>query len=513
MDTTPRDVPPQGETDQACESEERYRALSEAAFEGIVLHENGCILQANDAMARLFGYERQELVGMTILELAAPDSREKVRQLAASGYSQPYTANGLRKDGTTFEGELQGKDTVYQGRRVRVTAIRDLTDRLRIERELRQTSARWHSVMANSPDFIMLVEPDGRIEYMNRTQPGLAREAVIGKPIYDFVSEPQRQRVREAFRKVFEGGLAQHFETEGTGPNGELATYQTRVVPLKDGAGVPCALAIATDVTPIRQASLRIAHQAVALEQAHELHRAKSDFVNAVSHELRTPLTTIFGYLEFLEDRIGGELSPEQAEFVAQLMASARRLSRLVDDLLDFARMEAGTFSLHQQEVDLGSQLEASVRSFLPLAVENDIHLEVVPLGEPLSVCIDPHRIAQVLGNLLSNALKFTPPGGSVRLEVTRDHQQARLAVRDTGVGIAPSDMPRLFQRFTQLKAGLKSGRGTGLGLSISKAIVEAHGGAIGANSPPGSGSEFWFTLPLAEAGPVCPEADAAAPN
>ncbi|HEY9898010.1 MAG TPA: HAMP domain-containing sensor histidine kinase [Pantanalinema sp.] len=246
-----------------------------------------------------------------------------------------------------------------------------------------------------------------------------------------------------------------------------------------------------------RAASLMREQKARAdLEAAQGLDRLKSDFVNSVSHELRTPLTSIMGYAEFLEDGIGGQLSDEQLAFVRQIEQSSTRLERLVDDLLDFARMEAGTFRLNMAREDLSAKIQEVAASLKPQIEAAGLTLRLA-LGEEVPCLeMDSQRIAQVLINLLNNAIKFTPVGGLIAVRLRREDGMVRCEVSDSGEGIAPEEQAKLFQRFSQLSTGARRG-GTGLGLSISKALVEAHGGRIGLESAPGRGSTFWFTLPL----------------
>jgi signal transduction histidine kinase len=232
-----------------------------------------------------------------------------------------------------------------------------------------------------------------------------------------------------------------------------------------------------------------------------ELDELKTQFVNAVTHDLRTPLTSIKGFGEFLEEEVGGSLSPEQKGFVRHIQQSGRRLERLVNDLLDFARIEAGTFHLRLVRADLGAQVRENVESLQPLFRDARVALRLSVPEAPLPAWIDPERIDQVLGNLMTNAAKFTPPGGQVDVRLFAEAGGLRCEVEDTGLGIAPADFGKLFHRFSQLQAGNAKG-GTGLGLSISKAIVEAHGGRIGVESELGRGSLFWFTLPDTSAGP-----------
>ena len=234
----------------------------------------------------------------------------------------------------------------------------------------------------------------------------------------------------------------------------------------------------------------------VANRRLMELDMLKSNFVNSVTHELRTPLTAIQGYSEFLEDEIGGPLTADQRTFVGEINVGARRLERLLNDLLDFARMDAGTFSLRREPNDLGERVGEAAAALMPLARAAGVTLALSPPEGDLVGPMDAQRIGQVLTNLLGNAIKFSPRGGTVRVAVRRDGGALRCEIADEGPGIAPADVSRLFQRFSQLEGGVRQGKGTGLGLSICKALVEAHGGAIGVESQVGRGSVFWFTLP-----------------
>lgn len=235
-------------------------------------------------------------------------------------------------------------------------------------------------------------------------------------------------------------------------------------------------------------------------EQLLKLDLLKSNFVNSVTHELRTPLTSIMGYAEFLEDEVGGSVSPVQRDFISQIQRGAKRLEHLLNDLLDFAKMEAGTFTLKVAPADLFTWVIDVMESLRPQADERGLRLEARLPEEPLELEMDAQRIGQVLTNLLGNALKFSPQGGTVRVSAMRLGEAIRCEFQDQGPGIAEADMPKLFQRFSQLDAGVRMGKGTGLGLSISKALVEAHGGRIGVESTPGSGSNFWFELPVTHA-------------
>ncbi|MFS0704632.1 ATP-binding protein [Cellulomonas sp. 179-A 9B4 NHS] len=241
---------------------------------------------------------------------------------------------------------------------------------------------------------------------------------------------------------------------------------------------------VATDVTAEREAA-----------------RLKDQFLGLVSHELRTPLTSVLGYLELLLD--GTEpLSDEQREYLTVVERNARRQLRLVSDLLLSAQVDAGTFAITPQAADLGAVARASLASAAPAAEQARVTL--VPAIEDAPLQADPVRLGQVVDNLVSNALKFTPQGGSVRVEVAPTAEGgAHLAVSDTGIGIPADELGNLASRFFRAtNAARRAIPGVGLGLSITKAVVDAHGGRLDVQSTVGEGTTFLVTLPPAPPAP-----------
>jgi signal transduction histidine kinase/Na+/proline symporter len=235
-----------------------------------------------------------------------------------------------------------------------------------------------------------------------------------------------------------------------------------------------------------------------AYEDLRNLENLKTTFVNAVSHDLRIPLTGIMGYAEFLEEELEGPLTEAQQAYVAHILDASRRMASLLNELLDYARMEAGQFTVEPRAVDFAGLLEQAAATFYPVFERKRLRYTAeLPEGLP-EVHADPERVVQVLSNLLSNAAKFTPEGGAIaaRARLMPERAMLYVEVTDTGVGIPPEDLPHLFERFFQTHAGKTAG-GTGLGLSICKTLIEAQGGEMGATSQPGQGTTLWFTLPL----------------
>jgi signal transduction histidine kinase len=229
-----------------------------------------------------------------------------------------------------------------------------------------------------------------------------------------------------------------------------------------------------------------------------ELDTMKEEFVASVSHELRTPLTSIRGYVELLLDGEGGPTSDDQNDFLRVIDRNTDRLLSLINDLLAVTRAEAGGLVLTYERNDLGNLVRDAISGAKPAAAARSIDLRVV--AEPLpEVSVDPTRIGQVLDNLLSNALKFTPVGGTVEVRLVALNGEVQLEIADNGVGIPAAEQARLFERFFRTAEARGSGiQGTGLGLAISKTIVEAHHGSISVASTPGVGTTFSVILPAA---------------
>ncbi len=231
-----------------------------------------------------------------------------------------------------------------------------------------------------------------------------------------------------------------------------------------------------------------------------EQEKRVSEFYSMVSHELRTPLSSIRASLDLVSDGSAGRI-PDSAKRLIQIAnQNAERLSKLVDDILDLKKIESGKMSLHYQMVEPGSVVNLVNESLQQLASSSNIEL-LSDVACTRQFCADPDRIMQVLTNLVANAIKFSPPGGSVTVRVEDAGNSVKFIIIDQGPGIAPGDQAKLFMKFQQLDSSdTRPQTGTGLGLSISKAIVQLHGGEIGVESKVGHGSKFWIVLPVVPA-------------
>ncbi len=295
---------------------------------------------------------------------------------------------------------------------------------------------------------------------------------------------PAHDAMDPALRSLF--GIVDRGETavrelEMRREDGSAVPVRLTVTPRRDGTGEQVGyLLVATDET-----------------RAIEVARMKDEFVGMISHELRTPLSSILGYLELLRDDPVHPLNEEQLQFLEIAERNARRLLRLVGDLLFTAQVESGQFPLESREVDLGAIVRAAAETARPAATAAGVALvEEIPDAE-VRLELDAVRIGQAVDNLVSNALKFTPAGGRVELSLVADAENATIGVRDTGLGIPPDELDRLFTRFFRASTATRNAvPGVGLGLNITKAIVTAHGGRMEVESEEGAGTMFRIVLP-----------------
>ena len=329
---------------------------------------------------------------------------------------------------------------------------------------------------------------------------GLSRQDTEGKRyVFDFhLSDELEDRARELNyppgATVLNPGFSALVEAARLGEAESREWTYVR----DDGTTFPVSLSV-TKRTDESGETVGYLFVAADVTQAREVARLKDEFVGLISHELRTPLSSILGYLELLRDDDANPLSDEQEQYLGVAERNAHRLLRLVGDLLFTAQVESGKFPLDLKDVTLEHTVTAAVESARPVAAAAGITvIEEVLDATPVTYG-DPVRLGQVCDNLISNAIKFTPNGGTVTVSLAKTETDAVITVRDTGMGIAASELDQLFSRFFRATTATRNAvPGVGLGLTITKAIVTAHHGEMGVSSEEGVGTEFSVTLPLA---------------
>jgi hypothetical protein len=407
-----------------------------------------------------------------------------------------------------------------------IPLLRRTTNQLRARNQQLADQARdvaqLAAIVEASDDAITRTSSDGTVVTWN---PGAERlfgwraDEIVGRKLAVVVPPDRLDELSSVARKINAGEGVEDHETRALRKDGTEVDVSLTASPILDDAGVASGAAvISRDITHLKQqqgqleatlakervarADAEAAQEALAEqnERLRELDRLKDEFIALVSHELRTPLTSIHGYLELVLDGGAGELGPEQQRFLSVVERNTTRLMQLVGDLLFMAQVEAGKLALDLEEVDLREVLAECLEAAKPVADDKQIDL-VADLAETPSMLGDRSRLAQVLDNLISNALKFTPASGRVSVRVSRTGRDAVVEVADTGVGIRAEEQDRLFERFFRSSNATEQAiPGTGLGLTIAKAIVERHEGSIEIESVEGKGTTVRVRIPLGAA-------------
>jgi PAS domain S-box-containing protein len=500
------------------ESEERFRTLV-GNVPGVIfrcsIDDDWTMEFLSDEIEELVGYPASDFVANNVRTFASVIHHEDAALLtqeveAAVAEERPYTIEyrTLHRDGSIRHVVERGQAILGRDGETKLDgAIFDVTQRWTAENERLKLA----SIVESSDDAIMAATADGRFSSWNAGAErvfGYTAEEIIGKPIEMLAPPDKEGEPGSLFEQVLAGqGIAYH-ETVRKRKDGALIDVSFTFSPLRDASGaVVGASAIAHDITERRSAEAERERLLLELadqnEQLRELDRLKDEFVALVSHELRTPLTSIRGYLELVLEEEAGALTDEQRQFLGVVERNAHRLLALVGDLLFLAQVEAGKLSLEIGAVDLSAIASESVETARPLAEDRDITLTLAT-GPLALITGDRARLAQLLDNLISNGVKFTPPGGRVDVRVKGQRGNAVIEVRDTGMGIPSEEHHHLFERFFRTtKATEQAIPGTGLGLAISKAIVDAHRGQIAVASADGSGTTFRISLPIRQAQPA----------
>lgn len=370
--------------------------------------------------------------------------------------------------------------------------------------------SRFRDLLEAAPDAIIEVDTEGQVVLLNRATEalfGYSRQDLLGQSIELLVPEDLRAahaRHREDYRQhPSTRPMASGLELQGRRKDGSRFPVEISLSPVKaDGAFR--VTAIIRDITERKRAEeqLRQVREQYTRElearnrEIERANRLKSEFLASMSHELRTPLHTIIGFSELLGEEVQGELNAKQKRFLAHIHGDSLHLLELINDILDLSKVESGRIELRRAPFDLAALIEEAVASVRPIAETKGlaIHSRVGPMP---AIEADRVRVKQILTNLLSNALKFTPAGGRIDVEAEMENGLARITVADTGIGIPAQEHAAIFDIFHQSAATTKGVReGTGLGLAISKRLVQEHGGTIKVLSEPGKGSRFTFTIP-----------------
>ena len=473
-------------------TERRYRDLVDNASDMIYRTDPfGRFTFVNPVATRILGYDEGELLSMKYFELMRPDWVPR-----AMGF---YEKSAKSRESTYLEFPVRKKDgtEIWVGQHVRpiITGgsiegfqgmARDITDRVNAQADLRAERDFVSAILDTAPSLIMVLDAQGHIVRFNRAceqLSGVAMAEVAGQPFWDvpFILDEDRSAIREGIPRLAASHEPVKLDRTWIGKNGGRHTIAWTIMALRGQTGATSYLiGLGSDVT-----------------MARELERLKSQFISMVSHELRTPLTSIRASMQLLiaEEMTGNE---DANQLVRVALSNADRLIRIVNDILDMSKIEAGEMLVSPKRTSLAPIIEDSVRSVEAFARDNGVTIAHRANGAT-DVIADPDRTVQVLINLLSNAVKHSPSGARVEISASQEGSMAAVAIRDHGPGIPAHKVDFIFEPFTQLDGSdTRRIAGTGLGLTIARALAEKQGGGIRVSSREGEGATFTVTMPLA---------------
>jgi PAS domain S-box-containing protein len=479
------------------------RVLDYAIF---ALDPHGYVLSWNAGAERLKGYTPDEIIGKHFSIFYPPEARAAripERNLAAAIANGRTEDEGwrVRKDGTRFWADvlittLRGDDGEILGF-AKVT--RDLTARRAAEEELRQSDERFRLLVQSVKDYaIFMLDPTGHIATWNEGAQrikGYTEDEIIGKHFSIFYP-PEDVASGKLERELDIATKTGQYAEEGWRVRKDGSKFWASVVitALRGTGGELAGFAKVTrDLTERRVAQ----ELEIRNKEALAANRAKSEFLAAMSHELRTPLNAIGGYTQLLQMQIPGPLTPDQVEHLNRIQRSQQHLLGIINDILNFSRVEAGQVSYDIETFRVIDVVEGVLPMIEPQLQQRELTFRRSTDAGDLTVRADRSKVEQILINLLSNAIKFTPAGG--RVEVTWEDcgETVAMHVVDTGIGIQPGHLDSIFAPFVQVGRSLANPKeGTGLGLSISRDLAKAMDGDLSVQSAEGQGSTFTLTLP-----------------
>lgn len=458
----------------------------------------------------LGGYTREEVLGHSFTEFITEQSVLTFQQnfpiFKEVGIINNLEFEMKRKDGTTFPVLVNGI-AIFDGEgnylRSRSTMFNN-TERKKAETALQESEATYRALFENSNDGIFLVSPTGRQLRANQRALNMLGytiedfQTTVVKLDKPFTIEPdQRKDSDEKLSALLRGEDIPLYERVFTAKDGHKVPVEVNLSPIRDETGkIIMVQSVVRDISQRKQAeeAMRNAN----LEMGRAL-RLKDEFLANMSHELRTPLNSILGMAEALLEGIRGPLNERQEKMVNIIEQSGYHLLSLINDILDLSKIEAGKLEVHLEPIPLTDVCQASLAFIKQPALKKGLSIEYIPDPRVEIIQADMRRLKQILVNLLNNAVKFTPSPGKITLQVEGNEQAGtvKLSVIDTGIGIAPEDLKRLFQPFTQVDSSLtRQYEGTGLGLALVRELTELHGGRVHVTSKIGQGSTFSVSIP-----------------
>jgi PAS domain S-box-containing protein len=498
------------------EGSDLYRLLVDRVRDYAIfaLDTTGHVLSWNEGAQRLKGWTASEIIGRHFstfypdYDIASGKPAFELEAAIRDGRFEDEDWR-IRKDGSRMWANviitaLFDDDGTHVGF-AKVT--RDLTDRRAAEETLRESEERFRLLVQEVKDYaIFMLSPTGHVISWNEGAQrinGYSASEIIGKHFSAFYPAQEIENGKPELELLI-ASREGRFEEEGwrLRKDGSPLWANVLITAVRNAKGELIGFAKVTrDLTERRAAQQRALAEARRAAEAEVANRAKSEFLAAMSHELRTQLNAFGGYAELMAMGIGGDLTEQQQEYIARIRSSQQHLLGIITDLLNFSRIEAGQVTYDVGPVSAQDIIDGVMPLISPQAETKNIELSSDRASPLLLVQADKQKAEQIVLNLMSNAIKFTPAGGSVEMRCTVDGARVSFAVQDSGVGVPAEKLAAIFEPFVQLgRTRTSQHEGTGLGLSISRDLARAMGGDVTVESTVDVGSTFTLTLPRATA-------------
>ncbi|MDP2273970.1 MAG: PAS domain S-box protein [Archangium sp.] len=520
--------------------------FNSANFSSIATDDKGVIQLFNVGAERMLGYAAADVLN-TITPADISDSEEVIARAkalsleletpirpgfealvfkASRGIEDIYELTYIRKDGSRFPAIVSVTALRDQGGRIIGYLLigTDNTARKQVEAEQKKLDQRLRdqqfytrSLIESNIDALMTTDAYSIITDVNKQMEaltGCTRDELIGAPFKNYFTDPERAEA--GIKRVLREKKVTDYELTARARNGEQTVVSVNATTFYDrDRKLQGVFASARDVTDRNRLHQSLQEKNVELEAARSLaekaNLAKSDFLSSMSHELRSPLNAILGFAQLMDT--DKKQAPGQKESIAQILQAGWHLLKLINEILDLAKVESRQVPLSEEPVSLAEVLVECQGMIEPQAQQRGLALKFPHFDVPCFVKADRTRLKQVLINLLSNAVKYNQRAGTVEVTCTTVNEgRTRLNIRDTGAGLLPDQLAQLFQAFNRLGQEAGGEEGTGIGLVVAKRLVELMGGTIGVESTVGEGSTFWFEL-LSVAEPRMPSHDEIAPT
>jgi PAS domain S-box-containing protein len=493
--------------------EQVYEKIFKLSPDPVFVHCNGKIVLANPATIRLLNLEDyDDILGRDVLDFVHPDyidvAKNRINILYEGGNITTFVEEKfISNNGTVIDVEIGTSPFKYKDESAILVVVRNINKRKKIERDLRDNEALLREITDNISDMIVKTDGEGTIKYVTPEKNdilGYGVHNVIGMSLFNFIYIKDKKNVLYEFKKLINTKVNQKLQFRCIHVDKRIVWLDVSFsTVLDENNKVIGVILSARDIT------MRIEEEKIIkeneektrfLNQAIEYDRFRTDFFANISHELRTPINVILGTLQLMElkfTELFNEKNKKSKGYLKIMKQNCYRLVRLINNLIDVTKIDAGYFEIHLSNCNIVSIVEEITLSVAGYVENNGISLLFDTEMEEKIIACDKDKIERIMLNLISNAIKFTNTGGNITVNIYDGKDNIRISVKDNGIGIPMEKQESIFDRFIQVDKSLtRNKEGSGIGLSLVKALVEMHGGKISLKSEINKGSEFIFELP-----------------